>query len=201
MTFKNKTIFYACLFTVVFLTGCVGMSQINEGVNAVNDAWKQENTNLLKTAGTRTYDISKKEGFDAMVMALSDLGFMLEEAIYETGLIFGVAPAPTPLTEEEWAEAKKIDQASMQAIAAPVVGSATASLFRMDGSGDGVAINVHLLERKDDLQVSIRLFLDHKESDKGLGGKQIPPTQLKLGLAKTWDAYERSLFIQGVTFK
>ena len=85
-----KIVVFSFLF--VLCAGCVGqISQIQRGMNILDDTWKVANDNLNKTLGTREYKISKKEAFNAMVITLTELGFIIENQDYETGFILAKA--------------------------------------------------------------------------------------------------------------
>ena len=200
---KRKDLFVATILLVVFfLPACLSLPKIQRGMDKLNDTWKKTNTDLLKTAGTREYKITKKVGLNAMVMAATELGFIVDQMEYETGFITAKAPIPTPLTKEEWANLKKIEEPAMKAIVTNEVGSWTANVFILRDEGFDVILNVHMLERRDDLQINLRFALDYTGPPRPIaGGQQPPPESVRLALAKVWDAFERSLLIQKSTFK
>lgn len=196
-----KIVVFSFLF--VLCAGCVGqISQIQRGMNILDDTWKVANDNLNKTLGTREYKISKKEAFNAMVITLTELGFIIENQDYETGFVLAKGHAPAPLTNSEGEAVKEIEDPKMQALLAPEIGELSANRFKLGLNHFYNIINVHMLERSKDLQISLRSQYQFKGDMPVIAvSQQGPPTALEHSLKKIWNTFEKTAFIQGGTFK
>ncbi len=196
-----KIIVFSFLF--VLCAGCEGqMSQAQRGMNILDDTWKVANDNLNKTLGTREYKISKKEAFNAMVITLTELGFIIENQDYETGFILAKGHAPAPLTNSEGEAVKEIEEPKMRALLAPEIGEFSANRFIIGLNHFYNIINVHMLERSKDLQISLRSQYQFKgDIPVTASSQQGPPTALEHGIKKIWNTFEKTAFIQEGTFK
>ena len=191
------------LITAFSITGCISMQEVQHGMNSLDDSWKKRNTSLMKSVGTKIYKTSKKEAFNAMSMALTDLGFIVESASYETGLLVLRAPAPAPLTKEEYLIITKGDELEAKEIMSEAAGSLVGSFTSLGSFLSDVVLNVHMLERKKDLLISLRMIIDTPAAAVPQGmkmGQQPPPSALKAGAAKIWDAFDRNIFVNKKTF-
>jgi len=199
---KQKQLLVCFVALALFLTGCVSIPQIQKGMDKVDDAWAVANENLVKTLGTREYRIRKKTAFRAMVIALTELGFIVTNQDLETGLILAKAPVPTPLSKSEWAAVKKIEEPKMQAMVSSDVGEFTANLFVLSDTNFNVILNVIMLERPKDLQISFHFQMEYTGPKTGIVyGQQPPPEAVKYSLKKAWNIFEKNAFIQKGTFK
>jgi len=189
------------LITAFSITGCISMQEVQHGLNVIDDTWKKRNTSILKSVGTKVYKITKKEAFNAMSMTLTDLGFIVESASYETGLLVLRGPSPAPLTKEEYLIITKGDELEAKEIISEAAGSLVGSSMSLGNFLSDVVLNVHMLERKKDLQISLRMIADSPAAPPGMKfGQQPPPSALKAGAAKIWDAFDRNIFINKKTF-
>lgn len=198
-----KIVVFSFLF--VLCAGCVGqISQVERGMNILNDTWGVANENLYKTLGTREYKISKKEAFNAMVITLTELGLIIENQDYETGFILAKGHSPAPLTNSEGQAVVDIEEPKMRALLAPEIGELSANSFTL---GPGLnhfytIINVHMLERSKDLQISLRFQFQFKgDIPVQATGQQGAPSGLEISLKKIWNTFEKTAFIQEGTFK
>lgn len=201
---KVKMVILRITVFVLLISGCVSIPDVNRGARKVDEAWKIANDNLLKTSGTRTYEISKKEAFRAMVIAITELGMLVVNQDLEIGLIFATGASPAPLTKSEWENVKKVEEPRMRAIVASEVGEFTASLFGFGQTSNfETHVNIIMLERPADLEISFR-FRSVYVGPKIVGlvhGNQPPPMAVKIGLQKAWNTFEKIAFIQKGTFK
>jgi hypothetical protein len=183
------------------LTSCISMEEVQRAMDRIDSTWEVENRKLLKTAGVRVYKISKKKAFQAMTVTLNELGFIVENLDFTTGLILARASSPTPLSKDEWAQIKKVEEPRMQKIAAQEAGEFTASLFILQSNTSEIVANILMLEREADLQISLNFRQKYTGPKTALlYGEQAPPEAVKYGLRKVWDHFERIALIQGKTF-
>jgi len=189
-------------FLFVLCAGCAGqISQLQRGANILDDTWKVANDNLNKTLGTREYKISKKEAFNAMVITLTELGFIIENQDYETGFILAKGHAPAPLTNSEGEAVKEIEEPKLRALLAPEIGEFSANCFFIGLNYYDNIVNVHMLERPKDLQISLRSLYQYKGDTTWIHSQHGPPTALEHSIKKIWNTFEKTAFIQEGTFK
>jgi len=190
------------IILVFCLSGCVNMSDTQRAMDKIDETWGVTNGNLLKTSGTKEYRVSKSDAFRAMYTALTELGFIVMNQDLETGIILAKAPIPTPLSKNEWNAVKEVEEPKMQAIVTPVVGSLLANMFVLVDTNFNVILNVILLEKQENLQISLRVQTEYTGSTvQMVYGHQPPPEELKYAINKIWDTFERVMFIQKGTFK
>lgn len=204
---KVKTVTLRIIAFSLLVSGCanlIDISQINKGIEKIDKTWKVANDNLLKTSGTRTYKIGKKEAFRAMVIALNELELIVVNQDRETGIILATGQSPAPLSISEWDHVKNVEEPRMQAVAASEVGNFTASHIQFVPPSDAeTQVNVIMLERPGDLQISLR-FRQTYVGPRVVGlvqGTQPTPAFLKIALQKFWNTFEKIAFIQKGTFK
>jgi hypothetical protein len=118
---------------------------------------------------------------------------VVEEQNFATGFLLATAPAPIPLTMEEWAEVQAQDTQEFQAIIAAEVG--TLSLFAtLDPSGKDVLGNIFVTEKDGKVEVAIGLRLrSTKTAGERVRRLQAPPTAVRMGLRKFWNVFEAEL--------
>jgi len=171
-------------------------------MDRVNDAWRVDNERILKTSGTRTYKASKREGFRAMLIALTDMGMIVLNQNLDVGYILAKSPSPTPLTRAEWAAVKEIEEPRLRQLVGEEIGDFYAQRAVLEAGSYEVLVNAFFVERPSDLEVSIKVQLEYVGPRAELARRhQPPPTALKYALHKGWDHFERTLFIQRETLQ
>ena len=186
--------FISVAFLVLLMTACGTLdASKNRAILKLESTWLQENLRILEKDGRRQYKASKQQAFEATQLAVRRLGMVVDEQNYETGFMLVSAPAPTPLTMEEWAEVQKQDTEGFQKIIAEEIGSI--SYFQtLDPSGKDVVGNFFITEKDAKVEVSIglRLRITRATSD-SLKRLQPPPTAVRMGVQKFWNAFEIEL--------
>ncbi len=181
--------------SLVLLTSACGLftANYNQAILKIESAWMQSNTRILESDGRRLFKASKQQAFEATQLTVRRLGMVIEEQNYETGFLLASAPAPTPLTMQEWAEVQQRDTDEFQTIIAEEMG--TLALFAtLDPSGKDVLGNVFVTEKETEVEVSIGLRLRNtKTTADRVRRLQAPPTAVRMGLRKFWSAFEIEL--------
>ncbi len=192
------------LAIVVGLTsGCaIDYPNIQLAIDKVDTTWGVANTNLKKTAGVRIYQLEKKRAFQAMLITLNELGFMVQNLSYETGFIVAKAPIPTPLSKLEWAAVKRVEEPRMRSIAASVIGPMYAHSFKLNDANFDILLNVVMLERAHDLRISFGFQMVYTGPPQYIAYRQQPPPEaVKYAMKKAWDHFERVALVQGKMFQ
>jgi Caspase domain len=191
----HYTIRGICVASLVLLTtACVSLdASYNRAILKLESAWLQENIRILDSDGRRLFKASKQQAFEAAQLAVRRLGMAVEEQNYGTGFLLATAPAPTPLTMEEWAEVQRKDTEAFRKIIAEEIGSISYFAI-LDPSGKDVVGNVFITEKEDKAEVSIGLRLrSTRATTDRLRRLQAPPTAVRMGLSKFWNAFEIEL--------
>jgi hypothetical protein len=179
---------------VLLATACGSLdASYNRAILKLESAWLQENIRILETDGRRQFKASKQQAFEAAQLTVRRIGMAVEEQNYDTGFLLVTAPAPTPLTMEEWAEVQKQDTEKFQKIISEDVGSLS-YFATLDPSGKDVVGNVFITEKdaKAEVSIGLRLRSTRTTADR-LRRLQAPPTAVRMGLRKFWNAFEIEL--------
>jgi hypothetical protein len=181
--------------SLVLLTTACGFftPHYNRATLNVESAWLQTNVGILERDGRRLFKVSKQQAFEAAQLTVRRLGMVVEEQNYATGFLLASAPAPNPLTMEEWAEVQQHDTEEFRHIIAGELGILNL-LATLDPSGKDVLGNVFVTEKEGEVEVSIGLRLRSTTATKDRVKRlQAPPTAVRMGLRKFWQAYEVEL--------
>ena len=190
------------LVATLFAAGCADPGALQRAVDRVDSSWGVANADLKKTAGVRFYQMPKKRAFQAMLITLNELGYVVQNLSYEIGFIAARAPIPTPLSKGEWAAVKKVEEPRMQLIAAQEVGRATAAMFKLHDANFETVVNVVMLERARDIRISFGFLMQYTGPRTLVAYRQQPPPEaVKYALRKAWDHFERVALVQQQTFK
>ncbi|MES9957091.1 MAG: hypothetical protein ABW086_08580 [Sedimenticola sp.] len=199
---RNLTLLIMAFLASSLISGCVNLPKLQQGLDTVDDTWRETNNNFLRTYGTRTYEISMTDAFRAMIISFTELGFSIKNQDQRTGIILAEAPAPNPLTKAEWQAIKKVEEPKMQAIVTPIVGDGNAQLFILTDQNFKIVANAIFLERKNDLEISLRFNMEYTGSDNLIAyGQQPPPSAVETGIKKVWNTFEKTAFIQKKTLQ
>jgi hypothetical protein len=181
--------------SLVLLTTACGAftANYNQAILKLDSAWLQANVRLLETDGKRMFKASKQQAFESAQLALRRLGMVVEEQNYATGYLLATAPAPIPLTMEEWAEVQQKDTEGFRDILAQEMGL-LALFATLDPAGKDVLGNIFVNERGAEVEVSIGLRLRSTVSSSDRVKRlQAPPTAVRMGLRKFWTAFETEI--------
>ncbi len=193
---------FGALFAGLLAAACASPGAMQRAVDRVDSSWGVANTDLKKTAGVRIYQLPKKRAFQAMLITLNEIGYVVRNLSYETGFIVARAPIPTPLSKDEWAAVKRIEEPRMQRIAAQEVGPASAGLFKLHDANFETVVNVVMLERARDIRISFGFLMRYTGPPTLLAYRQQPPPEaVKYAMRKTWDHFERVALVQHKTFE
>jgi hypothetical protein len=188
MSFFGKIV---CVAVLILVSGCT--SYLQNIINKLDEGWAATNSKLAQELGTRYYKMDKAKAQRAMLVALSNLGLLVEQESTTTGFINARGNAPLPLTQQEWARVVAIELPNARAI----TGS---SLIELNAKNREVVINSFILERGNDLQINLRMRLKYTGTPpEGLAiGDQPPPEAMRIGIRKVFDEFEKVGFVQQI---
>ena len=189
---------FGAIACMTVASACVSATQYNTAMTKLDSDWKKENDRAFARAG-RVVDINRYDAFLAVLATFRRIGMVVEQQDLDTGFIFATAPAPVPLTAEEWRQVQDADTSEMRAIIQPEVG--LASWFAtLDPSGKDVLVNAYVTDRPEGVEIALamRLLLSQKMEDGRAKRTQAPPTAVRIGLEKFWRAFDREMTLLAV---
>ena len=180
----------------VLISGCATDRQIHDAITAVNVEFQRQYEQVLAVEGTRVVDAGRARAFDAMAMALTRLDMQVETQDPGLGYLNVYAPAPKPLSSEEWQRAVAADLPLMRRLVRPHVGL-LAEFLEFEPDAFDIVINATIVPRGARSAVSLTMRM--REVEKAKPSKfprreYPPPTALRIGIAKIWAAFERELY-------
>ena len=178
----------------VLISGCATHAELNAALIRVDEFWKQKDEELRRQFGTAAVDATTDESFEAMLNGMRTLGFSIKNKDHKSGLIYGVAPAPTPLNEEEWQKVKDVDGPEMREIVGQTL-PLTSLLFFLHADEADVNVLASVRPLSSGSEVSFTYtIVDHKALNMGLYGSESPsPTAARIALIKAWKVFEKEL--------
>jgi hypothetical protein len=187
----------ACLVLAALAQGCVTDEGIKCALTDVNREFKEQYERILDEKGTRAFAVRPAEAFSGTRAALFRLGMRLESQSLELGLMSVAAPAPAPLSMQEWKIAADADLPMMQRLAARCIGL-PAYLFEFEPQGLEIVINATVLPALGGSEVALTMRMRQvKPPPSGMPRREYaPPTAVRMGLDKIWGQVERELGVR-----
>lgn len=179
---------------LVGVSGCASRPEINAAIRTVDRIWAAENQKLKRDQGTRLIRARKKLVVRAMKSTLNELGFSIRKYDRAAGLIYAVAAAPAPLTQEEWKKVSIFDESRMKEIVARTI-PITSTFFQLHTDGVDVHLIVGITKHKRGSMVSFDYSVeDHKTREMGFVTMKHPgPKTAALAVEKAWRSLEVEL--------
>lgn len=118
----------------------------------------------------------------------------IEQQDIASGYLQGSAPAPTPLSKQEWGLVEQSDNPSLQAIATQELG-AIGSQFTLDPEPYDVLLNVFVSEIPQGATVSLELRIKNRtvQMYKTAYSSEPPPTAVRIGVEKFWYVFGQQI--------
>jgi len=179
----------------VLISGCATDRQIHDAITAVNVEFQRQYEQVLAVEGTRVVDVDRARAFDAMAAALTRLDMQVETQDPGLGYLNVYAPAPKPLSTEEWQRAVAADLPLMRRLVRPHVGL-LAEFLEFEPDAFEIVINATIVPRGASSAVSLTMRMrevKQAKPSKFPRREYPPPTALRMGIAKIWAAFEREL--------
>jgi len=185
-----------CATLAVLLSGCATDRQIHDAITAVNEEFQRQYEQVLAAEGTRIVDVDRTRAFDAMAAALTRLDMQVETQDPGLGYLNVYAPAPKPLSTQEWQRAVAADLPLMRKIVRPYVGF-LAEFLEFEPDAFEIVINATIVPRGARSAVSLTMRMrevERAKPSKFPRREYPPPTALRIGIAKIWAAFDRELY-------
>lgn len=186
-----------CALLAALAQGCATQENIRAAILEVNQEFKQQYEQILEEKGTRAFNVVPAEAFAGVRAAMLRLGMRLEGQDAQLGYLNFAAPAPTPLSDEEWKAVARADLPMMQRLAARHIGL-PAYLIGFEPEGLEIVINATVLAVLGRSEVSLTMRMRQvKPPPSGLPRREYaPPTGVHRGLDKIWGQIERELGVR-----
>lgn len=183
------------LAAAAFLFGCVSEGEKIDATNAVNVDFQKAYEEILDEIGTRFYPVSVERAITAMDDALAEMGMHTIISDTSTGLLQTSAPAPTPLTLDEWHQIADTDEPRLKNIIRPYIGSIPTMFIGFEPEGLNILIRVTAIENGNGVDVSLTMRMEETAPPKSGYPRRTyaPPSAVRMGLGKIWTQFEREL--------
>lgn len=174
----------------VLLAAC-STADIRQAVRDIDDIWGQQNGSYLATEGRRIVDATPYQALVALERTARQLGFRIDWGGPESGQFQASAPAPLPLSQQEWQRVEREDTPKAQAIAARSVGPLSLA-FSFNVKDVYVVANVRASEIED-VGTEVTVDLGLRVPPDLVSSTEVPPTATQIGIRKLWHTFDREI--------
>jgi hypothetical protein len=184
----------AAVLLATLAAGCATDDQIRDAITDVNREFRAAYEQILVEKGSRIYRVTPKVAFAATTVVLQRLSMRVGDQAPELGYLNVFAAAPAPLSLREWQQAGRADLPKLREIAMRHVGP-TGYFIKFEPEGLETVINATALEVPEGTEISFTVRLREVAPPKsGYPRREyLPPTAVRMGLDKIWDALNREL--------
>lgn len=168
--------------------------QVVEAFTRLNAAFQKEYERILSERGMRTVQASRAEAFSALNTGLARLGMIVESRDPDAGILTVAAPAPRPLSADEWRRTVETDLPMMAQILCPVLGPYCRTI-RFEPEDYVIVINATVLSTaRDRSEVWLTTRMREIAPRPGVPRRDYPPpTGVRMALDKIWASFEQQL--------
>jgi|GEM_PF-1418422 len=167
---------------------------VAEAFAQLNSAFEKEYERILAERGTRSFRVRPAVAYDALLGALTRLRMIIESRDALTGTLTVAAPAPRPLSAQEWRQVVQTDGPMMLSILCPRLGPYCKTLS-FEPEDYVIVINATVLPaRNGGSEVSLTTRMREVVPRPGVPRRDYPPpTGVRMALDKIWAGFEREL--------
>ena len=174
---------------------CCPDDRAKAAIEAVNADFGRDYAQIMGTNGTKHYVISQDQAFRAMRTSLGHLGMEVTTSDPGSGYLRASAPAPTPLSLDEWRELSAADLPRFRRHIVEHCGL-PGYLATFDHTLVDVVIDVTTIEASQGgVDVDVTMAMQWRESPgSGIPERTFPPpSTLEFGVKKFWTSFETQL--------
>jgi hypothetical protein len=166
--------------------------QVNEALTRLNRAFQDAYERILDERGSRTDVAPRAIAFGALDSALRRLGMIAESRDPDAGTLTVAAPAPAPLSLDEWRRVVQDDGPMMMRILCPTLGEYCRQI-RFEPEDYVIVINAIVLGAANNgSRISLTARMREIRPRPGVPRRDYPPpTGVRMALDKIWAEYER----------
>jgi len=181
-----------CAVLAMLVAGCITDAQKGSAIDGINKAFRAEYEAILAEKGTRVYKVTRAEAYDAVRVSLARLGMIVEAQDPVLGYVNVYAPAPRPLSVEEWQQAAAADLPRTREIIGPHVGIYR-HFFNFEATGLETVISGTVVPGPAGTKISFTARMrETAPPQSGFPRREyLPPTAVRMGLDKMWTEVER----------
>jgi hypothetical protein len=190
----GRCIQLCAIVLLALAAGCVSDPQKIAAIRDVNEVLRADYERILAEDGTHTYNVPREQAFRAMRTGFGRLGMRVADQSPDLGYLSVFAPAPDPLTLDEWRQAANVDLPKVREIVIRRVGW-IGRFFTFEPEGLDVVITATAIEVRGGTAISLTMRMREVAAPKtGYPRREYaPPTAVRMGLHKIWTALEREL--------
>ena len=168
--------------------------QFVKAFTVLNDRFRVDNERILDERGTRAIQANRASAFEALHAGLVRLGMIVESRDPDIGTLTVAAPAPRPLSADEWRRTVQSDLPMMAAILCPILGPyCTGIKFEPDDYVIAINATVRGTDRGGS-EVSLTTRMREIAPRPGMPRRDYPPpTGVRMALDKIWAAFDQAL--------
>jgi hypothetical protein len=168
--------------------------QFVKAFTVLNERLRVDNERILDERGTRSIQANRAIAFDALHAGLVRLGMIVESRDPDVGTLTVAAPAPRPLSADEWRRTVQSDLPMMAEILCPILGPyCTGIKFEPDDYVIAINATVRGTERGGS-EVSLTTRMREIAPRPGMPRRDYPPpTGVRMALDKIWTAFDQAL--------
>ena len=192
MLLERRWLVGSCAALAMIMAGCITQNQKRGAIDDINKAFRAEYEAILADKGTRVYKVTRAEAYDAVRVSLARLGMIVEAQDPVLGYVNVYAPAPRPLSQEEWARAAEADLPRAREIIGPHVGMFR-HFFNFEATGLETVISGTVVQGRSGTEISFTARMrETAPPQSGFPRREyLPPTAVRMGLDKMWTEVER----------
>jgi len=192
MVLGSRWLAGSCAALAMLVAGCITQDQKRGARDDINKAFRAEYEAILAEKGTRVYKVTRAEAYDAVRVSLARLGMIVEAQDPVLGYVNVYAPAPRPLSQEEWARAAEADLPRAREIIGPHVGIYR-HFFNFEATGLETVISGTVVQGPAGTEISFTARMrETAPPQSGFPRREyLPPTAVRMGLDKMWTEVER----------
>jgi len=184
----------------MLVTGCGEMitrpppEKITECFTQLNEKFEKAYEGILAERGTRRFTVSREMAYDTLIAALTRLAMIVEAHDRFAGTLTVAAPAPKPLSDQEWREVVDTDTPMMASVLCPCLGMYCTTL-KFEPQDYVIVINATVLAAGNaGSQVSLTTRMREIVPRPGVPRRDYPPpTGVRLALNKIWSSFDHEL--------
>ena len=169
-------------------------AQVNLAFARLNEKFREEYERALNEKGARTIQVNRALAFDALNAGLVRLGMIVESRDPDAGILTVAAPAPRPLSIDEWRRTIQSDLPMMASILCPILGSYCTTI-KFEPDDYVIVINTTVLPASSGAaEVSLTTRMREIAPRPGVPRRDYPPpTAVRTALDKIWAAFDQAL--------
>ena len=168
--------------------------QFVKAFTLLNERLRVEYERALDERGSRSVPVSRAAAYDALHAGFIRLGMIVESRDPDVGTLTVAAPAPRPLSADEWRRTIQSDLPMMAGILCPILGSYCTGI-KFEPDDYVIAINATVRGTDGGAsEISLTTRMREIAPRPGMPRRDYPPpTGVRMALDKIWTAFDQAL--------